>query len=454
MYLPTEKTNLCCYKLRHVLLLILFGFAVFVHAQSPHISASKLNDSMKSVRKININEAIPIGKQGLQIAQQTHDTLMLAAISQNIAGTFLMMGKYDSAAIYAQEAMAWYRFCEDEMEMLWCRYYLGISYSLQGLYSESIDECQQILQSPYIDTSSRLYSFVLGELGNVYYRQSLYGKSVKYYSEARPYFVDDTSRFISASINLGAALYALGIHDSSIIVLQEGLKYAEKSNWRLKKAALLTNLSDNWQALGRFNDAITCIDEAIMIREESEDSLGLSYSYRSKGNILVAKGAYNLASDYYFRSLKIDESLNIPDNIAATYCSIGRCLQYKNDHEAAMAYFEQGYDIAVKVGAGAAIEAALKGMALSSMALHNTKQAIDFMERYITVHDSIVSVDGGGNNLVPANTSPSLKEPKNALKRLATFLGISLLICTVILLLYRNRNLRTALKRDADEKNI
>jgi len=453
MYPPTEKTNPCCYKFRYVLLLILFGFSILIHAQSPPTPASRFKDSMISAKKTDFNKTVEIGKKGLQVAHETNDTLMLAAISQNIAGTFLMMGKYDSAVIYSQEAMSWYRFCGDEMEILWCRYYLGISYSLQGLYNESINEHQQILQSPSIDKNNRLYSFVLGELGNVYYRQSLYNNAIEYYSEARPYFIDDTSRFITVSINLGAALYAMKIHDSSITVLQEALKYAEQGDWRLKKAALLTNLSDNWQELGRFNDAISCIDEAIMIREESGDSLGLSSSYISKGDILVAKGAYNLANDYYFRSLKIVESLNLPDNTAAAYCSIGRCLQYKNDHEAAMAYFEQGYEIAVKVGAGAAIEAALKGMALSSMALHNTKQAIDFMERYITVHDSIVSIDGG-NNLVPANTSPLLKEPKNALKRLATFLGISLLICTVILLLYRNRNLRTAIKRDADEKNI
>ena len=453
MYPPTDRSNPCCYKLRYVLLLMLFGFTVFVHAQSPPTPAKKLNDSMNSVKQTNLNKAIEIGKKGVQVARETNDTMMLAIISDNISGIFLMMGKYDSATFYIQEAMSWYRFCGNEMDILWCRYYLLIALSLQGLYDEAISECQQVLQSPHINETQALYIPVLNELGNIYYRQSLYNKAVEAYTEARSCVRHDTTQFISLSINLGAVLNAMKMYDSSIIVLQEGLEYAKKGNWTLRKASLLTTMSDNWKELGRFNDAITCIDEAIIIREEAEDSIGLSYSYRSKGNILVAKGAYNLANDYYFKSLKIDESLNIPDNTAATYCSIGECLQYKNDHEAAMAYFGQGHDIAVKIGAGAAIEAALKGMALSSMALHNTRQAIDFMERYITVHDSIVSVDGG-NSLVSANTSPSLKEPKNALKRLATFLGISLLICTIILLLYRNRNLRTALKRDADEKNI
>jgi len=453
MYPPTEKTNPCCYKLRHVLLLILFGFAVFVHAQSPPTPAEKLKDSMFNVQLTNLNKAIEIGRKGLQVARETNDTLMLAMISDDISAVFLEMGKYDSATVYIQEAMSWYLFCGSEMDILWCRYYLILTLSLQGLYDEATNECQEILQLPYINEDEELYFFVLHELGNIYYHRSLYNKAAEMYIKTRPYIEHDTMQLIDYAITLGATLKAMAMYDSAIVVFQEGLEYAEKGNWTLRKASLLTNLSHTWKELGRFNDAINCIDEAIMIREEAEDSLGLSYSYRVKGSILLAKGAYNLANDYYFRSLKIDESLNIPDNTAATYCLIGECLQYKNDHDAAMAYFGQGYDIAVKVGAGVAIEAALKGMALSSMALHNTTQAIDFMGRYITVHDSIVSVDGG-NNLVPANTSPSLKEPKNALKRLATFLGISLLICTIILLLYRNRNLRTALKRDADEKNI
>jgi tetratricopeptide (TPR) repeat protein len=430
-----------------------FLLSFTLHAQPSSTPAGKLKDSMVSVKKTDLNKAVEIGRKGLRVAHETNDTLMLAVISDDISGIFILMGKYDSARVYIQEAMSWFRFCGDDTNILWCRFYMGITYSLQGLYADAIDEFQQILLSPHINENSRIYSFVLGELGNVYYRQSLHGKAAEYYSKARSHFIHDTSRFITASINLGAVLYSIGIHDSSIIVLQEGLKYAEKSNWRLKKAAILTNLSDNWRELGRFNDAIACIDEAIIIREESGDSLGLSNSYRVKGVLLIEKGAYNLANDYFFKSLKIDESLNIPDNTAATYCLIGECLQYTYEHEAALAYFDQGYEIAIKIGAGAAIETALRGKALSWMALSDTKKAIDFMNRYITVHDSILLID---SDSYPAhkNINPPSKEPKNPLKKLVTFLTISLLICGIILLLYRNRNLKIALKKSANEKNL
>jgi tetratricopeptide (TPR) repeat protein len=361
------------------------------------------------------------------------------------------MGKYDSARVYIQKAMLWYRLCGNEMEILWCRCYSGMSYSYEGLYDTAFNEYQEILQSPHIDENSRLYPFVLGELGTLYYRQSLYNKAAEAYSKARSFFINDTTRFITASINLGAALYGMTMHDSAIIVLQEGLEYAEKSDRVLKKAALLTNISDNWMGLGRFNDAIACIDEAIMIREEAEDSLGLSYSYRIKGGILVKKGAYNSANDYFFRSLKIDESLNIPDKIATTYCYIGECLQYKQEHEAALAYFDQGYEIAVKIGIGEAVELALKGKAFSWMALNDVEKAIDFMERYITVHDSTLKIDNVG--YTETNISFSPNESENSIN-LIILLTIALLICGIILLLYRNRNLKIAIKKITDEKNL
>ena len=437
-----------------LLLLTLSISGVFLHAQSPPTPAEQLNDSMLSVKKNNFNKAVEIGKKGLQIAHETNDTIMLAAISNNLAATFLNMGKYDSARIYAQEAMLWYRFCENEMEILWCRYYLGVSYSYQGFYDIAFNEYQEILQSPHIDENSELYPFVLGELGSLYYRQSLYHKAAESYSKVRSFFINDTTRFITASLNLGAALSGMKMYDSSLLVFKEGLDYAEKSNRVLKKAALLTALSYNWMELGRFNDAISCIDEAIMIREDAEDSLGLSFSYRVKGGILVKKGAYNLANDYFFRSLKIDESLNIPNNIAETYCLIGECLQYKREHEAALAYFGQAYKIAVEIGAGEAIETALKGSALSYMALNNVEKANDFMERYITVHDSILMIEMGDYPVERENSPSPLQKSKNSLKQFITLLSASLLICWIILLLYRNRNLKTVIKKATNEKNL
>jgi tetratricopeptide (TPR) repeat protein len=408
---------------------------------------------MNSVKRTNLNKAIEIGEKGLQVAHETNDTIMLAAISRNISSIFVNMGKYDSAKIYIQEAIQWYRFCGREIEILWCRYNLAKVYSYQDFYDTAINEYQNILQSPHIDENNELYSFVLGEMGTLYYRQALYHKAVEAYSKARSFFINDTARFITASINLGAALSGMNMYDSSIIVLQEGLEYAEKSNWTLKKAALLTNISLNWAALGRFNDAVVCIDEAIIIREEAADSLGLSYSYRVKGDILVEKGAYDLANDYFFRSLKIDESLNIPSNIAETYCLIGECLQYKQEHEAALAYFGQGYEISVKIGVGGAVESALRGSALSWMALNDAKKAADFMKRYISAHDSISRMDDVGYH--EQNMPPSLpKESENPLKQLLTYLGFSFLICWVILLLYRNRGLKAVIKKSADEKNL
>jgi tetratricopeptide (TPR) repeat protein len=408
---------------------------------------------MNSVKRTNLNKAMEIGKKGLQVAHETNDTIMLAVIPYNMSIIFVNMGKYDSARIYIQEAIPWYRLCGKEIEILWCQYYLAMTYSYQGFYDTAFNEYQNILQSPHIDENNELYSFVLGELGTLYYHQSLYHKAAEAYSKVRSFFINDTARFITASINLGTVLNAMEMYDSSIIVLQKGLEYAEKSNWILKKAALLTRLSNNWKELGRFNDAVACIDEAIMIREEAEDSLGLSYSYSVKGEILLEKGSYSLANDYFFKSLKIDESLNILDNIAASYCLIGNCLQYQQEHEAALAYFGQAYEIAIKIGAGAEVETALKGSALSWMTLNDAKKAADFMERYVTVHDSILKMDDVGYN--EPNTPPSSpKESDKSLKQLLTFLGFSFLICLVILLLYRNRNLKAAIKKNADEKNL
>ena len=88
------------------------------------------------------------------------------------------------------------------------------------------------------------------------------------------------------------------------------------------------------------------------------------------------------------------------------------------------------------------------------MALHDAEKANDFIERYITVHDSILMIDLDDYPVREKNMSSTPKESKNSLKQFITLLSASLLICWIILLLYRNRNLKTALKKTSDEKNL
>lgn len=374
--------------MKQSIILILFLLSAFGLSAQTDITPAMLNDSMKAMRKIDYNKSVEIGKEGLLLAEKTGDTAMSALIADNLSGFYILMGKNDSALLYLNQAMYWYQFCGDDVDMLWCRFYLGIIYAQQGLPDTAIYIYQNILQYPDIKGLGNLYPMVLINLGNVYYNKSMYNSASLIYTQSRDHYrsIHDTSGFISSSINLGGTLNTMNHFDSAIVVLLEGLHWAEENQDFMRKVSLQTNLCESWSGLGRYNDALKAIDEVIIAREETNDMIGLSNSYRTKGNILIAKNEYDRANEYFVRSLKIDEELALPVNMAATYCMIGRSLQLKKDFHAAIAYFRQGFEIAEKAQAGQEMKNALINQALSWSALGDLEQA----EQCIKLHDNLL----------------------------------------------------------------
>ncbi|MDR0363880.1 MAG: hypothetical protein LBH92_02530 [Bacteroidales bacterium] len=370
-------------------------FVVLELFSQKDLTPSMLNDSMIEARKRDHNASVQFGKEGLRLAKQMADTLMLAVISDNLSGTYILMGKNDSALIYLNEALYWYQFCGSDKDMLWCRFYSGIIHAQQGLPDTAIYIYQDILQYSDIKEISNLYPMVLINLGNAYYHKAMYNSAASVYVQSRDYYriINDTSGFISSSINLGGVLNTVNHFDSAVVVLLEGLYWAEQNKNILRKASLQVNLCESWQGLGKFNDALKTIEEVIVIREGAKDSIGLSNSYRTKGNLLIGKGEYERANNFFMKSLKIDEALSLPVNMAYTYCLIGKSLQWKGDFFGSIAYFQQGYDIAEEIKAGQEMKMALINQAISWSALGDLDQANYYLKRHDNLMDSLQYID-------------------------------------------------------------
>jgi signal transduction histidine kinase len=113
----------------------------------------------------------------------------------------------------------------------------------------------------------------------------------------------------------------------SINQIEKALVYCKKFN--LEKDYFLFLAASNYLYLGDMTKAFSYIREALKIRKQKNDQMGIAQCYNSMGLFYNNLGNYFLASRYYLKSLKITRELpdngdlkNVLNNLAVMYMNI------------------------------------------------------------------------------------------------------------------------------------
>jgi len=122
--------------------------------------------------------------------------------------------------------------------------------------------------------------------------------------------------FDMASIYIDSAIYMSEISDNRIF----------KAKYLNKKGIIFYKKSDYQQALHYFNSAI----------KNSSDSMFIAQAYSNIGSIYLNLGNYNIASEYYFKALRINEKNNYQEGIADVYLNMANVYIALEEYAAAL----------------------------------------------------------------------------------------------------------------------
>jgi adenylate cyclase len=137
--------------------------------------------------------------------------------------------------------------------------------------------------------------------------------------------------------------------DNGIQYGKQGLRLAEKLNWKAGIAKVNTYLGANYFVKSDYPNALDSWLKALKIDEELGDKKEVAHNLKMIGRIYLVQNNFNKSLDYYLKALTISESLkdkkNIPDNLG----EIGNVYFAQNNLPKALEYYNKALKINIEL---------------------------------------------------------------------------------------------------------
>ncbi|MHA2156974.1 MAG: tetratricopeptide repeat protein [Candidatus Hodarchaeales archaeon] len=117
-----------------------------------------------------------------------------------------------------------------------------------------------------------------------------------------------------------------------------------------KKKEILRHRGIIYWYMGKLDDAVLLLEEALGISREEKDKKGIADSLNNLGLIYQSKGEFSSALEYYQQSLHIYEDFRDKESIAKLVNNIGITYSSIGDQEKALTYFLRTYEIKQELG--------------------------------------------------------------------------------------------------------
>jgi len=118
------------------------------------------------------------------------------------------------------------------------------------------------------------------------------------------------------------------------LLAQQARELAEASNYTVGVAYAVKHMGIARTSQGRYREALSLIFEEIEMRRAMQDTLGIAIANNNIGYILRQQKNYDLALEYFRRSLELtDSAVHIPNLRALTLNSVGHIYRMQGQYE-------------------------------------------------------------------------------------------------------------------------
>ncbi len=143
--------------------------------------------------------------------------------------------------------------------------------------------------------------------------------------------------------------YALQLHavypDSSLIYSEKAIKIGTRLNSKIVLISALNAKSAAMWKLGKLDSSIIFLHQLLEIQLTTTDSAAIAATYRNIGGLNMEMKRYEIAMEWFYKSLAIFEQLKQPLNQARVYQTIGIIYKAKQEYESAIVYWQRALRI-------------------------------------------------------------------------------------------------------------
>lgn len=290
----------------------------------------KLSEAYRGIGHIHVSrsdweEAIKFFEMSYELSEKNNQPLGMADAERGIGYVHWRISEYEKAFEYLEKAMEYAINSEDKRNTGLVHIEFGLVYS---------------------------------EVGNMDKSLSYFTSSLKYFNE-----IMDYEQVARAYNNIGDTYMAKKEWEKALEYLDLCREAAEKLNHKQFIAWSKFNSGECLCNLGRTDDAIPMLEEALELLNSIDDIMGISYVYRNLGLAHRLKKNWDEAEKYFIESEKISEILKSPFNSAILCLDWGLMKRDKGNKKEAKKLLTKARDIFKEINAEHLLEQAEKELA-------------------------------------------------------------------------------------------
>ena len=195
------------------------------------------------------------------------------------------------------------------------------------------------------DPKKREYLLKAGEAAQAEYANEA---AIEYFQRVLPLLPERERAAVMRK--LGSVLELVGQWDEASRLYSQGIQLAQRHQNQQEASWCQIAQAELLRKRGRFEDAMTQLEDARQTFEKLEDEAGVAQAYHSAGTLAAQQGEYEKARTLYEKSLKLRRELSQPAFIAALLSNLAIIARFQGDLAESRRLNEEALDIRRQVG--------------------------------------------------------------------------------------------------------
>jgi tetratricopeptide (TPR) repeat protein/serine phosphatase RsbU (regulator of sigma subunit) len=309
--------------------------------------------------KGELDKALPLYKQSLNIRREIKDQSGVGQSLNNIADLYQSQGNIELAIEYFKQSLEIRELIKEEEGIAQSLLNLGYLYDKLGDFTKALDYFQRSLK---INEKIKRYGMVfqrsLINIGIIYANNlDEVEKSIEYYRRCIHIQQKQGNKGLEAYAidNIGVAhkkiaeKYALKKESNPLVVLRTdsalfyfnmSLKMRQAIDDKKGIANTLNNIGEVYQAIGKFEEAEAHLNEALIIRKQLNNKNDIASSLTNLAALNYRLGNTGLAKKFADEALQIATELGFPENIKRITKLLNELYYTKGDYKKSLEMYK------------------------------------------------------------------------------------------------------------------
>jgi signal transduction histidine kinase/tetratricopeptide (TPR) repeat protein len=315
----------------------------------------------------------------LEYADDNVKVDLLNEISQNYWQISL-----DSSFYFANEALNLAHITQDKKGISDAYNRIGNVYYYQEEYKKTLEFYEKCLDLRLEFGDSKSISNIYNNIAFLYKSEKRYGLSIEQFNSALTESINRNDKEDIASYynEIAHTYYLMNDYTNSIKNFNSSLEVLKQLNKKDELALVYNSLGSIYSDISSFNESLNYYFEALNIYESSNDTSGISMIYNNLGIVYQSLKENEKALSYYKKALSIDQKEGHEEGQATALNNIGTAYDDNGDKEMALEYYNRALILNKKLDIKDGIATALNNIGLIYL------DKTDFDKSFINLMDA------------------------------------------------------------------